>query len=290
MSIFIKLKEVFVRSKFIFSKFWIVFLFFLILFYSFVNNKTNFYEINDLIDKVHIEEEIGFYISEGTEIESERLQKAIWFYDLLGEAIGFDEYVLGNIAACYFCLGDYKDSIKFYDKAIAINPRLYTFYFDKAIVNMRLQEYEKSLELFGMAFRQIPATFKYYFDFFKDIAKERRERFRLEGRLWTPEKVNSLLSDDFYFIEERIKEDLVLMVKELNKIALSSNGNSKLQLEAGELKDRIELYQRTTGAAFLNAESRLEHDSNSQGAGIVHFNFQNFRTMLMMASLIDSRI
>ncbi len=91
----------------------------------------------------------------------EKIQLALYYNKKVHKRFP-DSLVHGRIGTCYFYLNEQDQAIKAYQEAIALEPQLYSFYWDLGVVFFEIKDYERSVEYLGKAFRQIPIAMMYF--------------------------------------------------------------------------------------------------------------------------------
>ncbi len=285
MKVFEKIKNGFPSLKFIFLRFWLIYAIFFVSYIFLVEDGTSSFKINEVLSEMRVDSDLSFYVNEGVEIEPEMLYQAIEHYISIGESVGFDEYLLGNIAACYFSLGNYEKSINFYNQAIEKNPLLYTFYFDKGIIYIRLKQYKEALVSFDQSVSLVPETITYYINFFEKLNGKIEKS--LDFSQFSSEKkaeMQTLLLADFYSIQKKIIQDMSVINKELKKIRRITR-DLRLNKEIQNFEKRLLVYQERQDFKYFLSGEELDHDPDNQGSQIVNFYFRNFRSIMLFSSL-----
>ena len=77
-----------------------------------------------------------------------RYDEAIDLYKKLLESDSKNTTSLENIGKMYYSLGRHEDAIAWYDKAVAINPKLPSVWFEKGYALRKIHRYEEAINMF----------------------------------------------------------------------------------------------------------------------------------------------
>ena len=98
-------------------------------------------------------------------------KKAINTYIMIQEVKGYDPMIWGNIGIAYIHLGEYREAIDYFDKAIKMDQDDAFYYYNKAVALYKLGEYQEALSLVDKALSLDPGN-----DYYKQELKKFENR------------------------------------------------------------------------------------------------------------------
>ena len=191
------------------------------------------------------ENTISKLISKKQQISRREYFYAIKYYKELIEFIGSRDYIFGNMGFCWYYIGHYDKALKMYDEAIRLNPKIYTYYADKAMIYCTLGQYQAAMPLLQQSLVRALQSVEYYKSYF--------EIFPDPWKTYAKENSNILVGE--------INRDLLFLSQTLAVLELIKDGeklsNAKFNPEDMSLHLDIFLGSISTDIAVL----RKFHDS-----------------------------
>ncbi len=193
------------------------------------------------------------------------LDRAIETYERLAKVRPTAE-VFNNLGYLYQLKGDYKKSIEYFDKAIALKPELAEAYYNKALSFRRLGNFEEALRWYSEAIERNPTDP----DFFYNRGIVRKKLGDLKGALEDFKKAVELnplfvraynnMGNVYYALGEVEKAlESYRKALDINPTYLDALFNAALVLrESGRCREAIDYYDRILALSPDNAAAMID--------------------------------
>ncbi|MFA5087881.1 MAG: tetratricopeptide repeat protein [Candidatus Omnitrophota bacterium] len=99
---------------------------------------------------------VGDYYYGEEPLVAEKLDQGILYFHALSEYLASPALSYGNIGFCYFYKQDLNKAVSYYQKAISLEPRLYTFYYDLGYMMLISGNIREAVDLFSRCLALIP--------------------------------------------------------------------------------------------------------------------------------------
>jgi len=186
-----------------------------------------------------IEYDFEKFVKDGQPLSRHQLLWGIRYYKKLQTYAPDNSLYIANEGFCYYYLDELDKAVSAYKRAIALEPRLYTYHWDLAMIYLAQNEIHLAIDSFLQALENIPITVQYYFT--------------------TVEKLSQITTDDFsallYVMNQRAQEDEETALLKVIDIYFRSQDYQKV-IELGarglEVQPQNPKVHYVMGLAFLN--------------------------------------
>lgn len=140
----------------IFARTWVVYaMMFVFLVCNFKADQVS----DDMLNTSRPSADYLHFFSYGTKAFDEgKFKSAVGYYQTLVRGKIATALVYGNLGYSYYYLKDTQKAIKMYQKAMALDPRIYAFYYDLGIIYLEQKKFALAQEMFKKAIVLMPES------------------------------------------------------------------------------------------------------------------------------------